>query len=125
MDLRLQLDDHSAIPAGEQIASQLIGLIRIGDLADNDALPSIRQMSSSLGVATGTVRHAYDMLANRGLIVTAPGKAARVARHGRASCDVLAAAQCLIEAAHREGVDLTSITSIITASWDIETVPAK
>lgn len=125
MDIRLQLDEHGATSPAEQIASQLTGLIRVGDLAANDALPSIRQLSGDLGVATGTVQRAYDILVNRGLIVTAPGKAARVAQRGRASCDVLAAAQCLVEAARKEGVDLTSITSIIEASWDIETVPAK
>lgn len=58
----------------EQIVMQLKGAIVSGELAANEALPSIRGLASELEVSVITTKRAYEELEKEGLIRSVAGK---------------------------------------------------
>ncbi len=64
----------------EQIASQIEALIRSGELADGDVLPSERELQERFEVGRATVRDALLSLQQRGLVVVSNGERARVTK---------------------------------------------
>lgn len=57
-----------ATPHG--IAAAVARLIRSGDLAPGDRLPTVRELAADLGVSPATVSHAWQALSRVGLIVS-------------------------------------------------------
>jgi GntR family transcriptional regulator len=55
-----------------QVANDLEGRIRRGELAPGTRLPSERAMAELYGVALGTMRKAIRILAGKGLLVVTP-----------------------------------------------------
>ena len=68
------LDKASGLPIYLQIKHQVVYLLALGRLSAGTMLPSIRQLATSLGVTTATIRHAYAALEADGLVVSYPGK---------------------------------------------------
>lgn len=66
----LAIDTKSAVPAFEQLRSQLAEMIRSGALATGTRLPSIRQLASDLGLAPGTVARAFHELELEDLVTS-------------------------------------------------------
>ncbi|TMS59244.1 PLP-dependent aminotransferase family protein [Imbroritus primus] len=64
----IQVERTHPAPIGEQIYMSLHSSIREGILAAGSRLPSDRALAAQLGVARGTIRVAYDRLADEGLI---------------------------------------------------------
>ncbi len=62
-----------------QIMEQIIQRIAVGDWAEGQAIPSIRQLAVDLQVSVITVKRAYLELERDGVIVTQHGKGSRVA----------------------------------------------
>jgi GntR family transcriptional regulator len=62
-----------------QIMEQIIQRIAVGDWAEGQAIPSIRQLAVDLQVSVITVKRAYLELERQGVIVTQHGKGSRVA----------------------------------------------
>ena len=66
-------------PPYEQLRRQFAQLIGSGILQPGERLPPVRQLASDLGLAAGTVAHAYRKLESAGLIRTGRGGGTRVA----------------------------------------------
>lgn len=64
----LQVNLNSAVPPYEQLREQIAGLIATNDLKPGNRLPPVRQLAADLGLAGGTVAHAYRELEQAGLI---------------------------------------------------------
>lgn len=64
----IQVDLDAPTPAYEQVREQLAAYIDAGILNPGDLLPSIRQLSKDLGIATNTVQRAYRELETGGVI---------------------------------------------------------
>ncbi|HEU5063501.1 MAG TPA: GntR family transcriptional regulator [Solirubrobacterales bacterium] len=64
---------------GLQLGWRLRALIRTGELAAGERLPSFRQLAGWAGVNVGTVRAVYEALENDGLVVTRHGQGTFVA----------------------------------------------
>ena len=62
-----------------QIMEQIIQRIALGDWAQGQVIPSIRQLAVDLQVSVITVKRAYLELEREGVIVTQHGKGSRVA----------------------------------------------
>jgi GntR family transcriptional regulator len=62
-----------------QIMDQIIQRIAVGDWAEGQAIPSIRQLAVDLQVSVITVKRAYLELEREGVIVTQHGKGSHVA----------------------------------------------
>ena len=77
--MTILIDNKSGQPIYEQIVSQLREQIYSGALAEDEALPSIRDLARDLRISVITTKRAYEELAAGGLIYTVPGKGSFVA----------------------------------------------
>ena len=62
-----------------QIMEQIKRRVAVGDWAEGQSIPSIRQLAVDLSVSVITVKRAYLELEREGVIVTQQGKGSRVA----------------------------------------------
>lgn len=85
---RLSLDREAHAGLTEQIRSGITQGIREGRLKPGTRVPSCRDLAVQLGVARGTVRAAYDMLADSQLLVAKGAAGTFVAQHPPAASDV-------------------------------------
>ncbi len=72
--MNIFLDYHSRTPIYEQIKEQIVLDISRGVLKKDDQLPSLRQLSASLGLNINTVKRALSELEAQGVIYTIAGK---------------------------------------------------
>lgn len=80
MDIIIRLDKNSARPVYGQIIDGLVNLIRGGDLAPGQRLPSSRSLADRLGVNRSTVYRAYQELWALGYLDSRPGAYSTVRR---------------------------------------------
>jgi len=73
------IDPTDELPVGLQLGWRLRALIRTGELAAGERLPSFRQLAGWAGVNVGTVRAVYESLEADGLVVTRHGQGTFVA----------------------------------------------
>lgn len=73
------IDPTDEVPVGLQLGWRLRALIRTGELAAGERLPSFRQLAEWAGVNVGTVRTVYETLEADGLVVTHQGQGTFVA----------------------------------------------
>ena len=78
MAVDIILSNTSGVPIYEQIKSQLKAAILRGDLAEGDALPSIRGLARDLQVSVITTTRAFSDLAAEGFVTNVPGKGSYV-----------------------------------------------
>ena len=72
--MNIFLDYHSRTPIYEQIKEQIVLDISRGVLKKDDQLPSLRQLSTQLGLNINTVKRALSELEAQGVIYTIAGK---------------------------------------------------
>ena len=72
------IDENDNRPIYQQIADEIRFLIARGDLEENSALPSVRQLAGDLGVNLNTVATAYRELQTDGLLTIKHGAGAVV-----------------------------------------------
>ena len=72
--MNIFLDYHSRTPIYEQIKEQIVLDINRGVLKKDDQLPSLRQLSSQLGININTVKRALSELEAQGVIYSVAGK---------------------------------------------------
>ena len=70
MGLDINLDYQSRIPIYEQIVNNIEKYVAVGILREKSQIPSIRELANNLGINPNTVKKAYDILENRGVIMT-------------------------------------------------------
>ena len=64
----------SELPIYEQIEQQMIDQILDGTIAENEQLPSIRQLARNLKISVTTTTRVYNDLSNEGFIISIVGK---------------------------------------------------
>ena len=77
--MQLYIDNRSGAPIYDQIYSQIKDSILSGQVAEGEALPSIRALAKDLRISVITTKRAYDELEAEGFIYTLPGKGSFVA----------------------------------------------
>lgn len=77
--IQLFIDNKNGNPIYEQIYSQIKNQIISGDLKEEEALPSIRNLAKDLRISVITTKRAYDELEKEGFIYTIAGKGCYVA----------------------------------------------
>jgi DNA-binding GntR family transcriptional regulator len=70
----VQIDHDSARFPFEQLADQLRADIMAGRYAPGRKLPTIHQITSETGLSPMTIRRAYKVLADEGLVIVVPGR---------------------------------------------------
>lgn len=76
--LPLVLDRESPVPLSAQISAGIRHLVAAGGLHAGQAVPSTRELATSLGVSRGTVVAAYDQLVAESYLEARPGSKTRV-----------------------------------------------
>jgi GntR family transcriptional regulator len=74
-----RIDPEDEVPVGLQLSWRLRALIRTGELAAGERLPSFRRLAEWAGVNVGTVRAVYEGLEEDGLVVSRHGQGTFVA----------------------------------------------
>ncbi len=77
--MRILISNSSPDPIYEQIVRQVKGQIISGELAEGEALPSIRKLAHELQISVITTKRAYEELEKEGLLDTVGGKGTFVA----------------------------------------------
>ena len=77
--MQLYIDNRSGAPIYDQIYSQIKDAILSGQVAEGEALPSIRALAKDLRISVITTKRAYDELENEGFLYTLHGKGCFVA----------------------------------------------
>ena len=72
--MQIFIDNRSGEPIYSQIYNQIKGQIISGELHEDDALPSIRNLAKDLRISVITTKRAYDELEHEGFIYTLPSK---------------------------------------------------
>ena len=79
--LDIRIDRSAATTLAEQIRLGVLAAIGSGVLAPGARLPSWQALAAQLGVARGTVKSAYERLADEQVIVSSRPGGTRVADH--------------------------------------------
>jgi len=77
--MQILISNSSQDPIYEQIVKQIKAQIIGGELAEGEALPSIRKLAHELQISVITTKRAYEELEKEGLIDTVGGKGTFVA----------------------------------------------
>ncbi|CEI82225.1 GntR family transcriptional regulator [Oceanobacillus oncorhynchi subsp. incaldanensis] len=77
--MQIIISNSSKEPIYEQILKQIQTAILSGELAEGDALPSIRQLAKDLKISVITTKRAYEELEKSGFIYSIVGKGSFVA----------------------------------------------
>lgn len=77
--MNIFIDNKSGAPIYDQIYKQIKNQIINGDLKEDEALPSIRNLAKDLRISVVTTKRAYDELEREGFIYTLPAKGCFVA----------------------------------------------
>lgn len=77
--MQIYIDNRSGTPIYDQIYTQIKNHIISGELGEDEALPSIRNLAKDLRISVITTKRAYDELEREGFIYTIPAKGCFVA----------------------------------------------
>ena len=77
--MQLYIDNRSGAPIYDQIYSQIKDAILSGQVAEGEALPSIRALAKDLRISVITTKRAYEELEKDGFLYTIPAKGCYVA----------------------------------------------
>lgn len=116
------IDLSRPLPPYEQIRVAITDLVAAGRLPAGSRLPSVRQLAGDLGVAPGTVAHAYRALDAAGVVVGL-GRYGTVVRAttppsdlgGTSAIDV--AGRRLVAIARSLGLSVSDTEAIVRAAW--------
>ncbi len=74
MNMDIIISNSSGVPIYEQIEEQIKSQIMTGELAEGDALPSMRVLAKELKISIITTKRAYEDLERDGFIESVTGK---------------------------------------------------
>lgn len=72
--MKIIIKNKSELPIYEQIEEQIKAQILEGKAAENEQLPSIRQLARDLKISVITTTRVYNDLADEGFIISVAGK---------------------------------------------------
>lgn len=118
--MNIIISNSSGQPIYEQIVNQIKNMIISGELAEGDALPSMRLLAKELRISVITTKRAYEELEREGFIVSLTGKGSFVAgknldlireQHYR---DIEHYLQVVVEKANSCGLELEDLVEMLT-----------
>lgn len=68
--MNIVIDYNSKIPVYEQVVNEIEKLVILNILKPNEQISSIRDLAIELSINPNTVKKAYDILENKGIIVS-------------------------------------------------------
>ena len=118
----LDVDPKSAVPAFEQVRSQLAEMILTGALPPGFRLAPIRQLAADLALAPGTIARVYRELEADGLVVSKVRHGTVVAdipqqRHTDSQAALAGTARTYAAAASRLNVTVEDALAAVREQW--------
>ncbi len=74
MELGFSINSQLDIPIYRQVVDAIAASVKRGTLSPGSQLPTVQDLSESLGVARGTIKRAYDELDRQGLLEKVQGR---------------------------------------------------
>lgn len=68
--MNINLDYTKRIPIYEQIVNEIERYVAVGILKENEQIMSIRELAMNLGINPNTVKKAYSILEDKGVIIS-------------------------------------------------------
>ena len=68
--MNINIDYGTRTPIYEQIVSEIERLVTLKILKSGEQIPSIRDLACTLGINPNTVKKSYDILENKGIIIS-------------------------------------------------------
>jgi len=81
--MKIIIKNSSPDPIYKQISDQIRGMIITGELAEGEALPSIRNLAKDLRISVITTKRSYEDLEREGFLETVGGKGTFIAPQNR------------------------------------------
>jgi DNA-binding transcriptional regulator YhcF (GntR family) len=110
------IDPTDEVPVGLQLGWRLRALIRTGELAAGERLPSFRRLAEWAGVNVGTVRAVYETLEADGLVITRHGQGTFVADEVEAAPQLEEIASDALRRAEEAGLGPRDLAIVAMAS---------
>jgi DNA-binding transcriptional regulator YhcF (GntR family) len=109
-------DPDDELPVGLQLSWRLRALIRTGELAAGERLPSFRRLAEWAEVNVGTVRAVYEALEDDGLVVSRHGQGTFVAAEVEAAPQLEEIASEALRRAEEAGLRPRDLAIVAMAS---------
>ena len=109
----IRVNPRSDTPLFEQIAAAVRGAMARGELQPGDKLPPLRDLADSLGVNMHTVRAAYALLRDEGLVEMRRGRSVTVLGGAESQASLVQLASGLVGAARRLGMTDRAIVQLV------------
>lgn len=77
--MKIIISNSSSVPIYEQIKNAIMRQIMNGELEEDEALPSIRNLAQDIKISVMTIKKAYDELEQEGYLISRQGKGTFVA----------------------------------------------
>lgn len=119
-----RIEPNSSIPIYRQLVEQVREAIACGRLTEGEQLPSLRDVASELVINHLTVKQAYNLLEQQGLIATRRGRGTFVAARATAALrrqvhDNLETRMAeLAASARRSGLSRTQLEQMARKTWN-------
>ena len=118
MDLIFQVDSALDVPIYQQLVDKIRAAVRMGTLLPGQQLPTVQEMSKSLGIARGTIKRAYDELEHMGVLEKNQGRGTFIceqpANSGNRKEQAMAAIDELLDRLEGMGFSSTEINIFLT-----------
>jgi len=113
----LRVDHESSMALFDQLRIAVIDAVRDGRLPAGARLPTVRELSAELGLATNTVARAYRELESAGIVETRRRWGTFVARSDSADVAMAAAAHTYSETARGLGLGRSDAMRYLDAEF--------
>ena len=108
--MKVIISNNSEEPIYLQIVNQIKQQILMGEIKENEMLPSMRALAKDLGISFITTKRSYEELERQGLINTVPGKGCFVSHFNKEL--VYEAKMREIEEKLEEAIDLSKMIGL-------------
>lgn len=72
--MKIKIDTGSRIPVYKQLIQAILNLVNVGDYKEGDFIPSMNELANELGISKETVKKAYSILREKGVVESSHGK---------------------------------------------------
>lgn len=124
--MNILITNSSGQPIYEQITGQIKNLIMTGELAEGDALPSMRLLAKELKISVITTKRAYEELEREGFIVSYTGKGSFIASQNvdflreQKQKEIEEHLQQAVDAAKNLGIKVDELTDMLHIMYEGE-----
>jgi DNA-binding transcriptional regulator YhcF (GntR family) len=89
MESKIKIDISSKVPVYKQLILSVQKLVNSGDYQEGDFIPSMNELSNDLQISKETVKKAYSILREKGIVESSHGKGFYVTNNGNNRIKIL------------------------------------